>query len=205
VYHVEVRQFPHVARSFNLSEAELTAKFLGPWSRGELVSLGDRKWAPERAKLTILEAPELRTDQIGMGRGWGNATKHGKDVTASLLSEVQAHAASSGVLPAADALSAFKDVVKAQCAVNRLAIQQVLWLANSRHPEWRVSERVALSEQAVWQLLHEGCVTMVRRVDGADGPADTEVEKANWGRTLLTWATWSDAGAPRWFLIATDA
>ncbi len=47
---------------------------------------GERKWAPERAKLTIYEGPELRPDEIGVGRGWGNVTKYGTDVTGRLLS-----------------------------------------------------------------------------------------------------------------------
>ena len=37
VFHVELRelrQFPHVAHAFNLSETELSAKVLVPWSEG---------------------------------------------------------------------------------------------------------------------------------------------------------------------------
>ena len=99
VFHVEVRQFPHVARSFNLSERELNAKVLAPWSRGEVVELGERRWTPDKAKLTIFEAPELRTDEIGMGRGWGNVTRQGQEVTERLLAAVQAQATTVGVRP----------------------------------------------------------------------------------------------------------
>ena len=31
VFHVELRQFPHVARVFNLSREELDARFARPW------------------------------------------------------------------------------------------------------------------------------------------------------------------------------
>ena len=202
MFHVELRQFPHVARSFNLSEAEVNATVLAPWSRGELVQLGERSWLPDRAKLTIFEGPELRSDEIGMGRGWGNVTRKGQDVTERLLTVTEAQAATAGAPSASDALAAFKDVVQAQCEVNRLAIHQVLWLANSRHPEWRVSERLALAERAVWELLHEGRVRMVRGVAGDDGPADVDAEKEDWARALLAWASWSDSRAPRWFLVA---
>jgi len=202
MFHVEVRKFPHVARSFNLSEAELNAKVLVPWSEGQLVDLGEQKWEPAQAKLTILEGPELRVDEMGMGRGWGNASQRGEDVTERVLGAARARAAAAGGLSASDALGAFKDVVLAQCEVNRLAIHQVLWLANSRHPEWRVSERVALAERGVWELLHEGRLTMVRRLSGDDGPREVDAEKDEWGRVLLAWASWSDSTAPRWFLAA---
>jgi hypothetical protein len=202
MFHVEVRQFPHVARSFNLSEAELSANVLIPWSRGELVLLGERGWEPSRATLTIFEGPELRTSEIGMGRGWGNVHRNGHDVTDRLLGSVREQADAAGAPAATDALAAFKDVVQAQCEANRLAIHQVLWLANSRHPEWRVSERVALSERGVWELLHEGRVRMVRRAAGDEGPSHVDVEKAEWARALLAWSSWSDAGSPRWFLVA---
>ena len=59
MFHVEVRKFPHVARSFNLSEAELNAKILVPWSDGQLVLLGEQKWEPASAKLTIVAACRL--------------------------------------------------------------------------------------------------------------------------------------------------
>jgi hypothetical protein len=62
VFHVELRQFPHVTRAFNLSEAELNAKVLVPWSEGQAVQMDDREWEPGKAKLTILEGPELHLD-----------------------------------------------------------------------------------------------------------------------------------------------
>lgn len=201
MFHVELRQFPHVARSFNLSEAELTTKVLVPWSEGQLVKLGEREWEPARAKLTILEAPELRLDEIGMGRGWGNAIRQGADVTERVMAAAKAQP-KPGAPASSDAVTAFKAVVQAQCATAPIAINQVLWLANSRHPEWRVSERVALTERAVWELLHEGGLTMVRRVAGDDGPTDVAAAKEEWGPALLTWASWSDSGTPRWYLAA---
>jgi hypothetical protein len=204
VFHVEVRKFPHVARSFNLSEAELNAKILVPWSDGQLVLLGEQKWEPASAKLTIVEGPELRVDELGMGRGWPNALQRGQDVTERLLAAAKARLSGAGSPSQSDALGTFKDVVWAQCEANRLAIHQALWLANSRHPDWRVSERVALAERAVWELLHEGRLVMVRRRTGDDGPRDVDVEKSDWGRVLLTWASWSDAGTPRWYLVAAE-
>ena len=204
MFHVEFRKFPHVACTFNLSERELMSKILVPWTQGAVVDMGERKWQPQVTKLTIFEGPELRPDEMGMGRGWQNVTRKGEEVTQRLLDGAQARAAAGGNAMGSDALVAFKDVLEAQCEANRLAIYQVLWLANSRHPEWRVSERLALAERAVWELLHEGRVRMVRRVAGDDGPSHVDTEKEEWGKALLTWSSWTDSGTARWFLVGAQ-
>ncbi|MDQ6776827.1 MAG: hypothetical protein M3071_11580 [Actinomycetota bacterium] len=202
MFHVEVRQFPNVARTFNLSEADLSAKVVGPWVRGQVVHIGERKWEPAKAKITVLEGRELRRDEMGLGRGWANISRDSENVTERVLTAAQAHAKPGGVPDASGEIVAFKDVVKAQCATDRLAIHQVMWLANSRHPEWRVSDRLALAERAVWELLHEGRLIMVWRVAGAAGSEYPAAERSEWQPTLLAWATWSDSAEPRWFVVA---
>ncbi|HWF50979.1 MAG TPA: hypothetical protein VG294_10100 [Solirubrobacteraceae bacterium] len=200
MYHVEVRQFPNVTRSFNLSEAELAAKVLGPWVRKQVFTLGEREWEPTRAKLTVLEGRELRSDEMGLGRGWANITRVAEDVTDRVLALARVQAKPGGVAEASGSSSVFKDVILAQCATDRLAIHQVMWLAHSRHPEWRVSERLALVESAVWELLHEGRLTMLKRDPGEDGPEYAPAERSQWQPVLLSWATWSDSAEPRWFV-----
>jgi hypothetical protein len=202
VFHVEVRQFPHVTRTFNLSEADLYATVLTPWSQGQLVLLGEREWEPRRAKLTVLEGRELRTDEMGLGRGWANLSRDAENVTERVLAAAGAQAKPGGLAEASGSAGAFKEVLRAQCAADRLAVHQVMWLANSRHPEWRVSERLALAERAVWELLHEGLLTMLRRVPGAAGPGYTAADRSEWEPVLLAWATWSDSADSRWFLVA---
>jgi hypothetical protein len=85
MYHVELRQFPHNFRRFNLTEAELRETILEAWARGDWVDLGERKWSPHQAKLTVLEGPQLPVEQLSMGRGWRNAARHGHDVTERLI------------------------------------------------------------------------------------------------------------------------
>jgi hypothetical protein len=199
VFHVEVRQFPNVARTFNLSEAELNAKVLIPWTRGQLVLMGERQWEPARSKLIVLEGRELRTEEMGLGRGWSNISRDSEDVTERVLAAVQ----TVGGAQAPGVAATFKGEVRAQCATNRLAVNQVMGLANSRHPEWRVSERLALAEQAVWELLHEGRLTMLRRIPGDAEPDYTPADRSEWQPALLAWATWSEATEPRWFVVAT--
>jgi glyoxylase I family protein len=81
VFHVELRQFPHTARAFNLTHAQLHGRIVIPWLRRDLVEIDEQQFAPERAKLKIYEGPKLESVDMGMGRGWQNATRTGVDVT----------------------------------------------------------------------------------------------------------------------------
>ncbi|HUA46003.1 MAG TPA: hypothetical protein VMA77_12285 [Solirubrobacteraceae bacterium] len=173
MFHVELRQFPHQARAFNLTREELDHRILGPWVSGAAIELDDQRWAPDRARLTIYEGPALADDQLGMGRGWGNVTRAGEDVTARLLTEA-AHPP-----PVAE----LKRAVTERCAEAPLTLGAVVGLAGERYPQARVSERLALCEQAVWELLHEGAVELAR--DGA------RVAQEGWRLVLLGWEAWS--------------
>jgi hypothetical protein len=97
MYHLQVRQFPNHATRFNLSEQEVRA-VLDPWARGQIVEVGERKWAPERATLTVLEGPELGLAQMAMGRGWRAAERSSEDVTERMVAAV-AQGPQSTVLP----------------------------------------------------------------------------------------------------------
>ncbi len=111
MYHVEMRQFPHSACSFNLSDQELWA-VLEPWVREQPVDFGERKWSPHTAKLTVLEGPHLSVQQLSMGRGWSSAQHESEDVTARVLAaarEATARAAGAVAPPASPAPPAGAD------------------------------------------------------------------------------------------------
>jgi hypothetical protein len=84
VYHLELRQFPHNLCRFNLSEQQLRA-IAEPWARDQWVDLGERKWSPHLARLTILEGPQIPVGQLSMGRGWRTAQRRSEDVTERVL------------------------------------------------------------------------------------------------------------------------
>jgi hypothetical protein len=88
MYHVELRQFPHSACRFNVTEQELRA-VLEPWVAERFVEFGERKWSPHQAKLTIVEGPQLEIEQLSMGRGWRTAQRQGRDVTDRLLAQAK--------------------------------------------------------------------------------------------------------------------
>jgi hypothetical protein len=176
VFHVELRQFPHQTRAFNLTREQLDARIVRPWVSDGGVELDDRRWSSERARLTIYEGPELAPDQLGLGRGWANVTRAGQDVTAQVLSERAAPA------PVAE----LKREVVDRCGYGPLILGRLVDLAGERYPQSRVSERLALCEQAVWELLHEGGVRLTR--------GGGEVSGEDWQGVLLRWEAWtSDA------------
>jgi hypothetical protein len=181
VFHVELRQFPHVARAFNLSAQELDVRVVSPWVAGLPLELGERKWAPDRAKLTIYEARELAADELGMGRGWGTASREGEDVTDQLLAAAREQDGAPGKL------AEVKDRLLARLGDQTVPLNQVVELMGE--DTWRVSERLALAEQAVWELLHEERLQLL-----ADGGT---VPREGWQPLVLSWRSWAPDGAVR--------
>lgn len=190
VFHVELRQFPNVARSFNMTRTELDARILGPWVAERPVELDDRRWSPAKARLTIYEGPELRSEDMGLGRSWGNVTRSCADVTERVLEE-----AAAVVVPDSPAsVEAFKSELAGYAGDRALALHEIPALAGRRHPGARASEQLALAERSVWELLHQRRVRMLR--------GDAEVGQDEWQQVLLDWRTWTGAAAPAMTLAA---
>ncbi|MGI8505627.1 MAG: hypothetical protein ACR2MK_02275 [Solirubrobacteraceae bacterium] len=188
MFHLELRQFPHVARAFNLEREELDARFARPWVSGSVIEHEDRRWTPDRARLTIFEGPALRPEEIGMGRGWATVGKTSEEVTETVLA--QAQRGSEGRA----AVETFKAGLLA-AARTPVTFAEVMELAVAECPSWRASERLALAEQAVWELLHQGRLTL----SGPDGA----VESPRWQPTLIAWSTWIESGSGALLLEAT--
>ncbi len=189
MYHLELRQFPHVARTFNLNREELDLRFVRPWAAGAMVEHAERRWSPERSRLTVLHGPELRPDELSMGRGWSAATKSSEDVTLALLAEARRGA------EARPEVEALKHAVQ-EVAGGSIGFQDVIALAAAGHPLWRASEQLALAEQAVWEMLHQNRLTMLA---GSEA-----VAPERWQAIVLSWASWTD-GAPEAFRLQAPA
>jgi hypothetical protein len=190
MFHVELRQFPNVARSFNLSREELDARILSAWVAERPVELDDRRWSPEKAKLNVYEGPRLRPEEIGLGRGWANVTRSGKEVTARVLEEARAERAPDS----RTGVERLKLELAERAADRPLPIGEALGLASLAHPGRRVSEQLALAEQSVWELLHQQRVRMVR--------GEREVPPEEWQSVLLAWRTWAGRAASDVVLVA---
>ncbi len=97
MFHVELRQFPHNACKFNLTEAEV-GEIVEPWSREEWIEVGERKWSPHQARLTVLEGPHLAVEDLAMGRGWRNAQHRSRDVTEHVIAQALASSSAASAI-----------------------------------------------------------------------------------------------------------
>jgi hypothetical protein len=176
MFHIELRQFPYVGRAFNLNRDELDARILGPWVTGAPIEVQERRWTSEKAKLTVLEGAQLRPDEIGMGRGWNNAMRSGEDVTTSLVEETRRQ-----LQPSTG--SALKEAIVEVAARVPVALAEVVELVAAQQPHRRPSELLGVAEQAIWELLHHGRVTMLL--------AGEEVDREQWQPLLLSWSSWT--------------
>jgi hypothetical protein len=149
VFHLELRQFPHSARAFNLTRPELD-RILQPLAAGRQVELDERRWTSGKVKIAVYEAPELPVEEMGMGRGWGNVTKTGEDVTDAVLAEAR------GEVQSPPALDALKDAIVARTADGPIGFDQLLELASGLASDADASQRVELAARAVWELLRDG-------------------------------------------------
>ena len=177
-YHVELRAFPHVARVFNLDRATVDAVYVKPWTAGEMIDCEDRRWAAEKTKLTVLEGPALDAAQRGLGRGWGEVTRHCTDVTETVLAEIHRGA------EARPEVESLKDVIGEVAVGEGLGFPDVMALAAARHPTWRASEQLSLAEQTVWEMLHQ------QRLEIRDGESAL-VAAERWQELVLSWTTWT--------------
>jgi hypothetical protein len=149
MFHLELRQFPHSARAFNLSRSELD-RILQPLAAGRPVELNERRWTPGKAKIAVYEGPELAVEEMGMGRGWGNVAKTGEDVTDRVLAEAR------GGVESPPALDALKGAIVAQADQEPVRFEQLLELAGRLVIDADANQRVELAARAVWELLRDG-------------------------------------------------
>jgi hypothetical protein len=157
MYHLELRQFPHNLCHFNLTEQELFATVVGPWAREQWIELGERKWSPHQAKLTVLEGPQIPVEQLSMGRGWRNAQRQSEDVTERVLAQAkQAGGAMAGAQATATGAPLPRDAPDATILPllgdDPAALLQAWRLAAERRPELAPSESLALAEETLSSL-----------------------------------------------------
>lgn len=166
------------ARAYNLSEEDLNERFLLPLTSGRVVSYGDKDWIPEKTRVIVYEGPQLRPDQIGMGRGWPHVQKHGQDVTQRVLGSVKQAAVRN---PTAEAL---KQRLLGRLAAGPVTLGEVLALSAEMSTGQRFSVQVATAEAAVWELLQQD--ELVLESDGQP------VLQTEWQWLLSNQRSWLD-------------
>jgi hypothetical protein len=194
-YHVDLRQFPHNACRFNLTRQELWSTIVEPWAREKWIEMGERKWSPHQAKLTILEGPHIPVEQLSMGRGWRVAQRQAHDVTEQLLATAREAANPQSRAPATqggrtgaprdegpqaddrsgasgdDGLLADSLGLELLGAIGtgEAPLRRAWELACARHPERTAGQCLMLAERAVGSLLDAGLIA-VMRTDPSGGP-----------------------------------
>ena len=159
-----------------MSEDELRTRYVIPWVRGVPISLSDRHWtADKKTRLTVYEGPPIAAEDRGLGRGWSSVTRAGEEVTARVLDDARK------VTAPPMSLAELKVSLAAASDRGPVSLGEAVALAGRRG---RASERLAVTEQAVWELLHEGRVVLV----DASGPVDSD----RWESFLLAWESWTD-------------
>jgi hypothetical protein len=182
-YHLELRQFPHVARRFNQSEQQVLA-LAKPWVGEEWIEEAERKWNMNEATLTILEGPKLSMADLAMGRGWRNAQRRSEDVTERVLAAFQKSDGGGGggsgdSAPVGAAGAPDLTLLADSLALELLALlddgpvapARVWRLAHERHAERPLGEALALADRAVRSLLSRRLVELRSGAGGDDGQA----------------------------------
>jgi hypothetical protein len=194
VYHIELRHFPRNVCRFNLGARELRATVLEPWAADRPFELGDLKWDPRQARLTVLEGPRIPTEELSMGRGWRTAQRRSRDVTTQLLAATAAPPArasaperadagegtgsASGPPPANLVADSLGLEVLAQMGDGPTPLRRAWELASIRSPNSPASETLAIAERAVASLLRARLVGLLRAVEPDAAPEPIGEEDA---------------------------
>jgi hypothetical protein len=187
VYHLQLRQFPHNLCRFNLNDAQLRP-VIEPWANDHWVELGERKWSPHQAKLTILEGPQLPVQQLSMGRGWRNAQRGSRDVTEHVLAAATQAPARGPSEPQREptaispSLSPEAELLADSLALELLSLleresvplSQAWRLAHARLPDRTASESLALAERAVASLLGRRLIVLATVTAHGSDPPDAD-------------------------------
>jgi hypothetical protein len=190
VYHLELRQFPHVARRFNQSEQQVLA-LAKPWVGEEWIEEAERKWNMNEATLTILEGPKLSMADLAMGRGWRNAQRRSEDVTERVLAafrkddrrgEASGHGAGDDRASAVNGAASVPDATLLADSLGLellgllddrpLAPAEVWQLALQRLRARPLADALSLADGAVRSLLGRGLVVVRTSPAGAEGAGE---------------------------------
>ncbi|HWD70687.1 MAG TPA: hypothetical protein VG293_10870 [Solirubrobacteraceae bacterium] len=157
MFHVEMRMGIQLVREFNLSERRLWLQFLQPLMADQDFTLEGHEFSPRQTRLKVYEGPELRPDQLGMGRGWQNVERSAGDVTERVLARAREHSARADperAQPAAADLLRERLIGRLSAGPARAA--EVLAMAAEMMPDSSDAERLQAAQEACWALLERG-------------------------------------------------
>ncbi|MGH2835161.1 MAG: hypothetical protein ACRDLT_00800 [Solirubrobacteraceae bacterium] len=157
MFHVELRMGMHLVREFNLGEERLWLGFLAPLMADREFSVEGHEFSPHQTQLKVYEGPELRPDQLGLGRGWQNVERTSADVTERVLARAREHtgrAQPQRTLPAVAELVCERLI--GRIAAGPVSAQEMLETAAELMPESSEGECLDAAQRAAWRLLELG-------------------------------------------------
>ncbi|HET9075228.1 MAG TPA: hypothetical protein VFN48_11680 [Solirubrobacteraceae bacterium] len=198
-FHVELKDGRETVRVFNLGEDEVQTQFIGPLRAGVTFAFGDKRFEPLKARLVVIEGDHLAPGQLGLGLGWTNAVKRGRDVTQRFLAGTGGRpGVSNGVGAVAPDLSArLRERILGRLAAGPLRLGEAVGLTGELLAGHRVSERIATTESAVWEMLHAGTLALHPRAGAAPLPRD------QWEAVVLDPDAWLASGPDSPVISAT--
>jgi hypothetical protein len=98
----------------------------------------------------------------------------------------------------------YKHEVLSTSTEDLTGVYEALWQANSFYPDRPLSERLAVAERAIHELLSEGLIELqVGTWKTASGDPPVSLEEAE--KLLKEWSTWAIPDGPTVFFIATES
>jgi len=154
MFHVEIRAGMNAVREFNLTEQRLWVDFLSPLMADASFTVEGHEFVPRETRLKVYEGPELRPDQLGVGRGWQNVERTATDVTERVLERAREHTTKTQPdrTPRGDA-DLLRERLIGRLAAGPIAAREILTVAAELMPDTSELERLEVARQAAWALL----------------------------------------------------
>jgi hypothetical protein len=164
MFHVEMKMGIDVVREFNLDERALWSRFLGPLMADRDFVLEGHEFSPRKTRIKIYDGPQLRPDQLSLGRGWQNVERGGSDVTEVVLARAREFTAvarsggspvdaSAAALVATDAL---RERVIGRLSAGPVTLVEIATMAADLLPGIGADEQLAAARQTALELLSAG-------------------------------------------------
>ena len=159
MFHVELRMGINIVREFNLGEQELWTRFLAPLMADADFTLEGHDFTPRKSRIAIYAGPELRPDQLGLGRGWQNVERTGHDVTEEVLAKAREHAGATR--PAAPPTwEALRERAIGRLSAGPVSFEEIVAMAGDLMPDSTAGEQLAAGERAAVELLRSGAAQL---------------------------------------------
>lgn len=160
MFHVEMRMGMSVVREFNLTDQRLWREFLAPLMADADFTVEGHDFTPRKTRLKVYEGPELRTDQLALGRGWQNVERTASDVTERVLERAREHSGHAATPPPPAVQAAAGELVRerllGRIAAGPISAPEILAIATELMPNGTDAQRLEVAQRAVWALLERG-------------------------------------------------